>query len=155
VCTIHRAQNIITKEPLADSIEAFNEINNTMPVILPLHPHTKKRMDEFNLKTGFKTTRPLSYPQMKALIQNARYVITDSGGTAREAFFARKKSITLMPQPFWPEIIDAGCSKICVPKKENIINTFPELPALTPDFEKPVFGNGDAAKRIADDLLQS
>jgi len=151
-CTIHRANNILIKENLSEIINALNKLHKDIPVIMPLHPHTKKRIQEYGLKPTFFMVDPIGYPEMKTLLKNADYVITDSGGAAREAFFSQKKSVVVMEKPFWPEIIGASCAIKSKAETFSLIEAFNQLPSLNPDFQNPLFGNGDSAKMIKEDI---
>lgn len=153
-CTIHRAANILRKEKLAAIIEALNNIHREIPVVMPLHPHTQRRMMEYGLRSTFITLPPLGYPAMKSLLKHSTYIITDSGGAAREAFFSGKKSIVVMDKPFWPEILEAGCSIASRAATQDIIHSYRQLPSLPSNFQNPIFGTGNAAAIIAQDLLQ-
>mgnify|MGYP003042749269 CR=1 FL=1 len=152
-CTIHRANNILFKENLAAIVEGLNTIHKDIPVIIPVHPHTKKRMEEYGLKPAFTTINPMGYPEMKTFLSTSSYVITDSGGAAREAFFCQKKSIVVMDKPFWPEIIATSCSLNCSADASQLQNLFNQLPTLAANFQSPIFGNGNAAQLIAQDIL--
>ena len=154
VATIHRAANILSKTSLAEIIAGLNKIHKDIPVIMPLHPHTKKRMDEYGLSPGFMTIKPLGYAGMKKLLADSSYVITDSGGAARESFFSKKRSLIVMDNPFWPEIIEAGCSVNVPAAAVDLHTSFLSLPSLTPDFATPIFGNGHAALMIKEDILK-
>jgi len=150
--TIHRAANIISKENLSAIIKGLNRIHKDIPVVMPIHPHTKRRMNEYNLSAEFISIDPLGYPTMKKLLLDSSYIITDSGGAAREAFFCKKRSLTVMNNPFWPEIVDAGCTiKVSV---DHLYKSFSKLSSLSPDFETAIFGNGNAAEIIKKDILQ-
>lgn len=148
VCTIHREANLSNKENLTNIFNALNKINIDVPVVMPLHPHTKKRMDDYCIKPTFKILEPLGYPTMKALLQNSSYVITDSGGTSREAYFLKKKSLIVMDKPFWPEIIEEKCSLNTAAVENDIIDHFKKLNSLQSNFNTAIFGNGKAAENI-------
>ncbi|MGZ8510480.1 MAG: UDP-N-acetyl glucosamine 2-epimerase [Chitinophagaceae bacterium] len=152
-CTIHRVNNILSKKNLSAIVEALNNIHKEMAVVMPVHPHTKKRMEEYGLHPAFKTINPLGYPEMKTLLGNSSYIITDSGGAAREAFFYRKKSVVVMDKPFWPEIINASCSLNSAPEAVLLQKAFNQLPSLPANFRTPLFGSGDAAGIITKDIL--
>lgn len=152
-CTIHRVANILSNEKLSAIIEALNIIHKKIPVVMPLHPHTQKRIAGYALQPVFTILPPLGYPEMKTLLSEASFVITDSGGAAREAFFCGKRSVVVMDKPFWPEIINAGCSTSSVAKTDQILQAFDQLPSLVPDFQSPIFGSGNAAQIIATDIL--
>ena len=152
-CTIHRAANILSREKLSAIIEALNTIHKEIPVVMPLHPHTQKKIAEYALQPDFIILSPLGYPEMKTLLSEAAYIITDSGGAAREAFFCGKKSVVVMDKPFWPEIIEASCSINSKAEAQPILKTFYQLPSLTANFQSPIFGSGNAAELIAKDIL--
>ena len=153
VATIHRAANILSKDKLEAIIKGLNSIHKQICVVMPLHPHTRKRITEYGLNPGFKILNPLGYPSMKTFLSNSSYVVTDSGGAAREAFFCKKRSVIVMDHPFWPEIIEAGCSTNVSADSLLLSESFFKLPLLCPDFGKPIFGNGNAAQLIKDDIL--
>ncbi len=148
VCTIHREANLASKQKLTNIIAALNKIHETTPVVVPLHPHAQKRLNEYGLMANFDVLPPIGYADMKALLRGAEYIITDSGGTSREAYFLKKKSLVVMNHPFWPEIINAKCSIQTPANSEAIINNFNLLPTLEPDFTTNLFGTGNAAENI-------
>ena len=151
--TIHRAANILSKDKLAAIINGLNNIHKQICVVMPLHPHTRKRITEYGLKPEFQILNPLGYPAMKTFLSNSSYVVTDSGGAAREAFFCKKRSVIVMDHPFWPEIIEADCSTNVSADSLLLYESFFKLPLLCPDFGKPIFGNGNATQLIKDDIL--
>ena len=152
LATIHRVSNILSKPNLENIVDGLNDVHKNIPVIMPLHPHTKKRMEEYGLQPNFTILDPLGYPAMKGLLLNSLYVITDSGGVSREAFFAKKKSLIIMEKPFWPEIIDESCG-INISPNQSLKKVVDKLSMLNSDFSNPIFGNGNAAKVIKEDLL--
>ena len=154
-CTIHRAKNILIEENLSEIINTLNQLHKDIAVIMPIHPHTKKHIHAYGLKPSFLMIDPIGYPEMKTMLQNADYVITDSGGAAREAFFCQKKSIVVMDKPFWPEIIEASCSIKSKAERSALMQAFNQLPLLNPDFRNPIFGNGDTADFIKKDIVSN
>lgn len=151
-CTVHRAANLASKKILNIIINALNEIHKTIAVVMPVHPHTQKKIAEYNLQTSFTLLPPLGYPAMKKLLQDAAYVITDSGGTSREAYFCKKKSLILMDVPFWPEILEENCSINTLVAENNILQDFNSLKKILPNFDGEIFGNGNAAQKILNHL---
>ncbi|WP_018628943.1 UDP-N-acetyl glucosamine 2-epimerase [Niabella aurantiaca] len=154
-CTIHRAENILIRENLEAIIAALNDIHRQIPVVVPLHPHTQKKIAETGAAVLFRIVAPLGYPEMKAFIKRADFVITDSGGVSREAYFAAKRSLIIMEHPVWPEIIRSGAGLSCSPDAAAILSSFSRLPQLTPDYETAVFGYGNAAQNVCDHLTDS
>ena len=152
VCTIHRAANILSKERLTAIIDGLNQIHQSIPVIVPLHPHTRKKIAEYALFPEFTIVAPLGYPDMKRLLTDSTFVVTDSGGTAREAFFSQKPAVIVMDRPFWPEIVDVGCALSVGAGREEIVNAFEGLSSLASNFQSPIFGDGRAAWKILEDI---
>jgi UDP-GlcNAc3NAcA epimerase len=148
VCTIHREANVNSKENLMQIVQALNTINKNIEVVMPLHPNTKNKIAAYNLKTEFTILDALGYPEMKSILSNCAYVITDSGGTSREAFFLQKKSLIIMNKPFWPEIIQLNCALSTIANTKTIVEKFEEMVNLNADFTKKIFGEGNAAKKI-------
>ena len=154
LCTIHRAANLQQREPLENIIEGLNALHQATPVIMPVHPHTQKKIREYNLRPAFITIPPIGYPQMKTLLQECDSVITDSGGASREAYFSGRRSLIIMDKPFWPEIIEAGCALRANADAVAIRENFSKLSMLSPVFNNSLFGNGEAAKNIHRHLLK-
>lgn len=146
--TLHRRQNIEDVDTLRGIIEALNSIHAEIPVVCPIHPNTANVLKTKGIETNFITIPPVGYPEMQNLLNKSSYVITDSGGLQREAFFAKKPSLILMETPFWPEVIEHGCSVNCNGKPENILASFKRLKELKKDFNSSIFGDGNAAAII-------
>lgn len=152
VSTIHRAANLQHKQTLTRIISGLNELHKTTAVIMPVHPHTQKKIREYGLQTSFITLPPVGYPQMKKLLADCTHVITDSGGTSREAYFMKKRSLIIMEKPFWPEIVDAGCA--LQTNADDIVKNASLMNSLHPDFSTALFGDGHAAKNIHRHLIR-
>jgi len=147
-CTIHRAANIGNKETLSEIVYALNQVHKTIPVLMPVHPHTKKMLETFGCKPDFQLMAPFGYLDMKAFLSSAEFIITDSGGTCREAYFRGKKSVIVMDKPFWPEIIEADCAISASANSKVILDAVEALQQLTAKFDGAIFGKGNAAGQI-------
>lgn len=152
--TIHREENNESPEKLAAIVEALNEIKKRMPVIMPCHPKTRKKIKELGIKVNFNLQAPCSYLQMVRLLDHSAHVITDSGGFAREAFFSGKPSLVIMDRPFWPEIIEQRQCLQTAATKEDILGNFALLQQVPILYDQTIFGQGDAAKQMATILAQ-
>lgn len=162
--TIHRAENAEDPAVLGSIIQALNIIHKQEPVVFPLHPRTRQLIDTHHIPVDFITTPPLGYMDMLALVQACRYVITDSGGLSREAFFFSKPALVVMQHPFWPEIFVHGRCLQAAALCEDILQKFQGLKVgvTTPvsgmdgaggPFNSSIFGDGNAADNICDILL--
>ena len=151
-CTIHRADNINNSDKLHQIIAGLNEINVTIPVIVPVHPNTRNMIEKFGCKPAFRMLTPLGYPDMKSFLAGASFVITDSGGTCRESYFLHKQALILMEKPFWPEILENNCGLSSAADKKEIVKKFFALAGLKGNFETGIFGDGNAAGKIREIL---
>lgn len=153
LATIHRAENTDNLLHLKNIISALNDINMLHPVIVPLHPRTKKIIAQQALVTHFTIIDPVGYFDMITLLQNCSLVITDSGGLQKEAFFFQKYCITTREQTEWVELIENGynfiagtdTNKIVALAKDRLNKPFPPV--------KNLYGNGKACENICKTLL--
>ncbi len=149
LATIHRAENTDNPEALAAILRALHHIHSDIPVIFPLHPRTRQVIDAQGMELKLITTPPLGYLDMLTLVQAAGYVVTDSGGLSREAFFFQKPSVIVMRQMFWPEMSKHGPSLAASADTNAILTTFRALQGPTRSFDTRVFGDGHAAEKIS------
>lgn len=153
LCTVHRAENTDQEERLKGIIDALLETGTpNVPVVLPLHPRTKKCLQQYGwlhaLEThpGIRLTTPLSFLDMVMLERHASVILTDSGGVQKEAYFHGTPCVTLREETEWQETIAAGWNQIAGYKTENILHCLNHLPPKRKDI--PEFGDGDAAGKI-------
>jgi len=108
--TLHRPYNTDNKERLQQVLTALDSLD--IPVILPLHPRTHKRITEFGMQpSGFSNisfTEPVGYIDSLSYQAFADMVITDSGGMQKEAYWLGKKCITLRSETEWIETTANG-----------------------------------------------
>lgn len=154
ICTIHRKQNTDCIKTLQNIVEALNEINKEITVICPLHPNTKNLIISNDIHCEFTIIPPVGYLDMQYLLHHADFVITDSGGVQREAFFAQKPTLIIMETPFWPEVLQFGCAVNCNGEKQLILDGFDALKKKERVFDKSIFGNGHAAESITNIIVE-
>ena len=154
-CTLHRQSNVDNPIVLERIVSALNRLHSSIPVIISLHPRTKKKLETFCLKLECIVLPPLSYIQSLSLLMKCKYVVSDSGGLIREAYFARKKSICVLEDSVWPEIVSVNACISCIPTSDNILNTIDKLEVSLSDFDVPIFGDGFSAKKILDLLNEN
>ena len=152
IATIHRQENTDFKEKLASIFSELDKINNELKVVIPLHPRTSKRMQEYNIQTKIDVLPPVGYLSMLSLLKESEIVITDSGGVQKEAFFAKKKCITVREETEWTELLDIGVNKLTPPK--NLYSTFENMINKECDFSHRIYGDGDASQIILDSILK-
>ena len=152
LATIHRAENTDNPDRLFSIIEALNEISLQMPIVLPLHPRTRKILSASRLSLNSGTIDPVGYFDMLELIKNSRLVMTDSGGLQKEAYFFGKPCITLRDETEWVELVDLGYNVIAGASKAKIIDSYNDAIVKSYDFSHNLYGNGQAAAGIVNVL---
>jgi UDP-GlcNAc3NAcA epimerase len=141
--TIHRqasTQSPETLKEMLDYCDAFAKMHD-LKIVFPIHPRTKNLMDLLPKDSykNFICIDPIGFFEVHALLSRAQYVLTDSGGLQKEAYFHRIPCITLRPDTEWPETIDAGWNQLWK-EKEN----------LNVKKEIEDFGIGEASKKIVE-----
>ncbi|MEM6966564.1 MAG: UDP-N-acetylglucosamine 2-epimerase (non-hydrolyzing) [Bacteroidota bacterium] len=153
IATCHRAENTNDRQRLTNLVNELNTIHREIPIILPLHPRTKKYIQEYELQPHFQIVDPVSYLEMVYLLQHCAMVMTDSGGLQKEAFFFNKPCITLRDETEWVELIEHGVNFLAkIGIKGNILRVFAEVKGRSFDFEKDLYGKGNTAVRIVEEL---
>ncbi len=148
--TIHRAENTDNAERLRNILNALNEVAQHTPIVLPLHPRTRKIIQDLELKTEKLTIiDPVGYLEMLWLLEHCSLVLTDSGGVQKEAFFMGKACVTLRDQTEWVELIDAGANELVGADKTKILTAVTRNLGRQVEDEQNLYGGGLAAKRIA------
>lgn len=154
VVTIHRDYNVDEKVRLKKILKSLGEVSKNKKVVFPMHPRTKKRIEEFgleNMVNNFELLEPLGYLSLMALIKKCSSVITDSGGLQREAYYAQKPAFLLMPDPAWHELVERKMNFLCNP--ENLLETMDEQKDYK--YVPYIQGKGDAGEEIVKILTKS
>ena len=164
LATIHRDNNTDQTERLTSIIEALVEIADNNKIVLPLHPRTKKLVEQ-NLDEKTKTKlyqckniqliEPVSFLEMIELERNAEMIITDSGGVQKEAFFFMKPCIILRHETEWTEIVEAGTAILADANKDLIIESYNTFKAEPPRHYPYIFGDGHAAEFILEKMIET
>ena len=153
LCTVHRQENTDCPEKLNNLVKAINEVHSTIPVVLPLHPRTSQKLKLYNLDLACCLIPPQGYLEMLCWLQNCQFVMTDSGGVQKEAYFMRKKCLTLRTETEWIELINQGVNKLVGNNLDQLENYIPWALKQEPKlFEKPIYGNGNASENIVNEI---
>ena len=151
--TIHRAENTDNKERLQKLLKSLEKVYQKYGEILfyPIHPRTKKRIAEFKLKVpkGVILSDPLDYFEFLQLIENAKVVLTDSGGVQEEACILKTPCLTLRDNTERPETVEVGANIIAGTKPAKILSSIKLMMESKRNWISP-FGNGDTGKKIID-----
>ena len=104
LATVHRPSNTDIPANLQKILEAFGRL--PWPVMMPLHPRTKQRISGLKVPTNVEIRPPEGYLSMLTLIQNARRMLTDSGGLQKEAYWLGCPCVTLREETEWLETLE-------------------------------------------------
>ena len=151
IATAHRAGNVDDPARLARLVEVLLAVPG--PVVLPLHPRTRARLEAAGLlerlAAGVRIVPPLGYLAFMALLLHARAALTDSGGVQKEAYLAGVRCVTLRATTEWTETVDAGWNVLVDLDPAAAVAAFDApLPAERP----PLYGDGRAGERVVEAL---
>ncbi|MBY0501219.1 MAG: UDP-N-acetylglucosamine 2-epimerase (non-hydrolyzing) [Alphaproteobacteria bacterium] len=157
LATIHRAENTNTPKLLIEIFRAFETLSKDVPIVLPLHPRTKEKIESLNITTkNITIINPVGYLDMLWLTHYASLVLTDSGGLQKESYFAGVPCLTLRDETEWIELIEAGWNKL-IPVTKNLTDVLPvyvnEMITNTPKGQLFLYGKGDASEKIVDCII--
>jgi UDP-N-acetylglucosamine 2-epimerase len=158
LATIHRAQTTDHPEQLANILRAFAQIDT--PIILPLHPRTRKTIEASTSLTelvhqasNLHIISSVSYMDMLVLEKHAKAILTDSGGVQKEAYFHRTPCITMRQETEWTETVEAGWNTLVGTDTDKILHALAHL--AIPNTQITEYGTGHAAQTIIDILCQN
>jgi UDP-N-acetylglucosamine 2-epimerase (non-hydrolysing)/UDP-GlcNAc3NAcA epimerase len=152
LATAHRAGNVDDPERLARLAGLLRAMPE--PVVLPLHPRTRARLEAAGLLDeldGIIVAPPLGYLDFTALLLSARAVLTDSGGVQKEAYLAGVPCLTLRPSTEWRETVEAGWNVLVDLDAGAALAALEREP---PQERPPLYGDGRAGERVVEALLR-
>lgn len=157
LCTIHRAENVDNDENLLTILESINEIGKKTKIIFPIHPRTRSKIEAININYKKKYLNidfidPLGYIDMISYIKNCNYVITDSGGLQKEAFFMKKMCLTLRDQTEWVELVEGGYNYLCEIDSDKILEANSKILTISKSFDENFYGIGNSGEVILNEL---
>lgn len=155
VMTLHRPANVDEESQLKAMIDEIVENTQDLPLIFPVHPRTAKILERLKVShPRLHMVAPLSYLEFNYLVENAKAVITDSGGITEETSVMNVPCMTLRDNTERPETMDLGTNEL--------VGTNPK--AIKPYLEKLFIGewkryqtiplwDGKTAERIVSHIL--
>ncbi len=151
--TDHRQDNTDTPETLETIMAALRDLAQDAPLVLPLHPRTRKALEATGrfdqLTQGITLTDPLGFFDIIALMQAARLILTDSGGLQKEAYFHRTPTVVLRTETEWNELVTLGWAMLAPPHDSGLINTaISRMDGAKGDETAAPYSNRYAAEKI-------
>jgi len=162
--TLHRPSNVDDKQILQGILEVLREISKELPIIFPIHPRTRKMVDQFNLGhyfnegnkvEGIWLTEPLGYLEFLHLNMQARLVLTDSGGLQEETTVLGVPCITMRNNTERPITCEVGTNVMVGSRPEAILAAAMKiLGGQLKQGRIPEKWDGHAAERIVEHILE-
>ena len=161
VVTIHRPSNVDERESLYGVLRALQGVSRRLTLVMPLHPRTLRRIDEFGLRREIEAmgeraivTGPVGYLEMLCLVKHARMVITDSGGIQEETTYLGVPCLTMRENTERPSTVELGTNVLVGADREKLLQ---EVDLIVAGRAKrgsiPPLWDGRAGERIVDRIL--
>ncbi len=168
--TLHRPGNVDRRASLSGLVSALKSLSAQLPVVFPIHPRTRQRLADFGLDSILQPSTtpsphspaaptlqfldPIGYHDSLCLTENARLILTDSGGLQEESTYFRTPCLTLRPNTERPVTITLGSNRLTTLDRleRDIAN------ALNGEHRAgtiPPLWDGRTAERILETLLAS
>jgi UDP-GlcNAc3NAcA epimerase len=154
LATIHRPSNTDDFDNLKQIFSAFDEISKNMKVLFPIHPRTRKKVDDFGFtfdSGNVVMIEPVSYVTLQQLISKSKFVMTDSGGLQKEAYFHKKKCITLRDETEWSETVSSGWNTITGANFQKVVSAVNDID-IVPEEYVNYYGSGITGLDIISEL---
>lgn len=149
--TIHRPYNTDTKERLFNVLDMLNGLGKK--VIFPIHPRTSSIMQKFGMLnsmfSNIEFIEPQGYISNLSFLASSEGLITDSGGMQKEAYWLKKRCITIRKETEWKETLNDGWNTLCFNNLESVKHEI----QIIPEFYQSLYGDGKAANKIIDLIL--
>ena len=159
LATCHRAENTDDEGRLLEILMALEQTAQSLPVVLPLHPRTRKLIQAFGFERFLAkliVTDPLPFLDMVALEQSASVILTDSGGVQKEAFFYGVPCVTMRDETEWVETVQLGWNRLAganALRVSQAVQDFVQTPP-SPVSTSP-YGSGQASSLILRQMIHS
>ena len=153
--TLHRPSNVDDEEQLRHLVAVLDDIARDVPLVFPVHPRTRARMDALGLGLNAErwvTTEPVGYLDFMRLMASAKVVLSDSGGIQEETTVLGVRCVTLRDNTERPCTISEGTNVLGGIRRETILPAFRQIMARPLEGRIPRLWDGRSAERIADHL---
>lgn len=155
--TMHRPATVDNLDGLQFLLDLLHKVSAKHPVVLPMHPRTRARMESFGLKTHFDALKnvlilgPLDYFAFQRLILGAKVILTDSGGIQEESTFRQVPCITLRPNTERPVTCELGTNQLIGLDHDAIMNALehPKSGVIPPLWD------GKSTERVLNQIVSS
>jgi UDP-N-acetylglucosamine 2-epimerase (non-hydrolysing) len=149
--TLHRPSNVDDPRVLRSLLEVLGEISSRLPILFPVHPRTRERMERepMSLPSSLVLCEPLPYLAFLGLMAQARVVLTDSGGIQEETTALRVPCLTLRGNTERPVTLQCGTNRLVGTDPAGIRQGLEEiLDGRRAGGKHPALWDGNAGQRI-------
>jgi UDP-N-acetylglucosamine 2-epimerase (non-hydrolysing) len=151
--TLHRPGNVDDPATLRELLLALDDLAGRMPVVFPIHPRTRARVEEFGLSgltARVKLLDPLPYLDAISLVHGAALVLTDSGGLQEETTVLGVPCLTARPNTERPITVEQGTNRLVASSRAAIGEAVGSVLAGAPGIRarRPEGWDGRAAERV-------
>ena len=157
VVTLHRPSNVDSREALSAVVATLGAVALKLPIVFPLHPRTRKQLEEFGLMERFKSSpgvllvEPMGYVEFMSLVCSAACVVTDSGGVQEETTYLGIPCLTLRDTTERPVTVNQGTNRLI--KISDLTAMVGRVrTGAWPKGRRPELWDGCTAARVADSL---
>ena len=156
VVTLHRPANVDSQPVLEALVNVLLDISDEMPLVFPIHPRTKSRLEEFDLGIKLEAAKnihcigPAGYLDFLCLTSNSKFIVTDSGGLQEESTALGIPCLTMRPSTERPVTSTEGTSTLIGSDADKLENLLRQV--IQGDYKCgkcPDLWDGKAAERIA------
>lgn len=151
--TIHRPYNTDQKERLTEILEAINELDKK--VIFSIHPRTKNLASKYGLNidtfSNIDFVEPQAYFSNLAYLKNSSALITDSGGMQKEAYWLKKKCITVRKETEWTETLSGNANVLVF---DDLLGIKNEVLVAPTEWDLNLYGEGNSAHKMIGQILK-
>jgi UDP-GlcNAc3NAcA epimerase len=153
--TCHRAENTDDPDRLAGIVTCINQAAEQLPVVLPLHPRTRGRLERLDLRLSDAVMRldPVGYLDMLDLERHAAVILTDSGGVQKEAYILGVPCITMRDETEWVETVEAGWNMLVGADPAKAAAALRTVDKVRSRPRPNEFGDGNSGQKIVDLVL--
>lgn len=150
--TLHRPENTDEAVKLEALVAGMNQVSERIPLVIPIHPRTKRKLSEFGLSfaDSVQVIEPVGYLDMLALLHRCQVVITDSGGLQKEAFYLGRPCVTAREETEWVETVELGWNRLVGADPAMMLTACQAFLESPPSRSREgVYGDGHAGEKIA------
>jgi UDP-N-acetylglucosamine 2-epimerase (non-hydrolysing) len=162
VVTLHRPANVDSSGQFAEMLKAIGRGTRGLPVVFPVHPRTRKQFEEFGLdvngngRSNIRVIEAIGYLDFLHCMENARFVLTDSGGIQEETTVLGVPCITARDNTERPVTVTEGTNRVVGRNPERLLEEAKKiLHGNGKSGRRPELWDGKAAERIAVVFLHS